>query len=65
MKAKVLVTQSCPTPCESMDLQVYKVIVLQVPLPKGFSRKEYWSALPFPSPRDLPDPGIEARSPAL
>ena len=30
-----------------------------------FSRQEYWSGLPFPSPRDLPDPGIELRSPAL
>ena len=28
----------------------------------GFSRQEYWSGLPFPSPRDLPDPGIEPRS---
>ena len=31
----------------------------------GFSRQEYWSRLPFPSPEDLPDPGIEPRSPAL
>ena len=31
----------------------------------GFSRQEYWSGLPFPSPRDLPNPGIEPRSPAL
>ena len=31
----------------------------------GFSRHEYWSGLPFPSPEDLPDPGIEPRSPAL
>ena len=31
----------------------------------GFSRQEYWSGLPFPSPRDLPDPGIEPRFPAL
>ena len=29
----------------------------------GFSRQEYWSGLPFPSPGDLPDPGIEPRSP--
>ena len=29
------------------------------------SRHEYWSGLPFPSPEDLPDPGIEPRSPAL
>ena len=31
----------------------------------GFSRQEYWSGLPFPSPRDLPDPGIEPGSPTL
>ena len=31
----------------------------------GFSRQEYWSGLPFPSPGDLPNPGIESRSPAL
>ena len=31
----------------------------------GFSRQEYWSGLPFPSPGDLPDPGIEPQSPAL
>ena len=37
----------------------------QVPLPMGFSRQGYWSGLPFPSPGDLPDPGIEPGSPAL
>ena len=31
----------------------------QAPLSIGFSRQEYWSGLPFPSPGDLPDPGIE------
>ena len=31
----------------------------------GFSRQEYWSGLPFSSPGDLPDPGIEPRSPSL
>ena len=31
----------------------------------GFSRQEYWSGLPFPSPGELPDPGIETRSPTL
>ena len=30
-----------------------------------FSRQEYWSGLPFPSPGDLPDPGMKPRSPAL
>ena len=37
----------------------------QAPLSMGFSRQEYWSGLPFPSPGDLPDPGIEPKSPAL
>ena len=37
----------------------------QAPLPMEFSRQEYWSGLPFLSPRDLPVPGIEPRSPAL
>ena len=37
----------------------------QVPLPMGFPRQEYWSGLLFPSPGDLPDPGIKPESPAL
>ena len=37
----------------------------QAPLSLGFSRQEYWSGLPFPSPGRLPDPGIEPESPAL
>ena len=37
----------------------------QAPLSMGFSRQEYWSGLPFPSPEDLPNSGIEPRSPAL
>ena len=40
-------------------------VACQVPLSMGFSRQEYWSGLPFPSPGDLPDPGIKPRSPAL
>ena len=36
----------------------------QAPLSMGFPRQEYWSGLPFPSPGNLPDPGIESRSPA-
>ena len=37
----------------------------QAPLSMGFPRQEYWSGLPFPSPEDLPDLGIEPTSPAL
>ena len=40
-------------------------VAYQAPLSMGFSRQEYWSGLPFPSPGDLPDPGIEPGSPAL
>ena len=40
-------------------------VACQAPPSMGFSRKEYWSGFPVPSPEDLPDPGIETRSPAL
>ena len=40
-------------------------IACQVPLSMGFSRQEYWSGLPCPPPGDLPNPGVEPRSPAL
>ena len=40
-------------------------VAYQGPLSMGFSRQEYWSGLPFPSPGDLPNPGIDPRSPAL
>ena len=41
-----------------------RTIALEAPLSMGFPMKEYWSGLPFPSPGDLPDPGIEPGSPA-
>ena len=40
-------------------------IAYQASPPVGFSRQEYWRGLPFPSPGDLPDPGIEPGSPTL
>ena len=40
-------------------------VAYQAPQSMEFSRQEYWSGLPFPSPRDLPDPGIEPGSPTL
>ena len=40
-------------------------VARQAPLSMGFSREEHWSRLPFPSPGDLPDTGIELASPVL
>ena len=60
MKVKVFFAQSCPTPCDPMDHQAH-----QAPLSMEFSRQEYWSGLPFPSPRDLSDPEIKSGSTAL
>ena len=48
--------QSCLT------LQTPWTLACQAPLSIGFSRKEYWSGLPFPNPEDLPDPGIKPAS---
>ena len=39
-----------------------RTVAYQVPLSMGFSGQEYWSGLPFPSPGDLPDPGVEPES---
>ena len=54
-----LVTKSCPT------LSNPWTIACQAPLSMGFSRQEYWSELPFPSPGYPPNPGIKSVSPAL
>ena len=51
-----LVAKSCPA------LATLWTVARQDPLSMGFSRREYWSGLPFPSPGDLPDSGIEPRS---
>ena len=40
-------------------------VAYQAPPSMGFSKQDYWSGLPFPSPGDLPNPGIEPRSSAL
>ena len=40
-------------------------VAYQDPLSMGFSRQEYWSGVPFPSPGDAPDPRIEPESPSL
>ena len=54
-----LVAKSCPTLCNPMDW------ARQAPLSMGFSRQEYWSGLPFPSPGDLPHPGVQPTTPAV
>ena len=59
VKVEVLVTLSCLTLCDP------RTVARQAPLSMGFSRQEYWSELPFPSPGDLPDPGIQPGSPEL
>ena len=51
--------QSCPTLCDPMDCSLSGSSV------HGIFQQEYWSALPFPSPRDLPDPGFELGSPTF
>ena len=56
---KVLVIQSCPT------FVTPWTVAHQAPLSMEFSRQQYWSGLPFPSPGDLPDLGTEPRSPTL
>jgi len=47
------------------DSAIAWTVAIQAPLSMGFPRQEYQSGLPFPSPGDLPNPGIEPRSPAL
>ena len=50
---------------KSLTLATVWTVAHQAPLSTGFSRQQYCSGLPFPSPGGLPDPGIESRSPAL
>ena len=47
------------------DSETPWTVARQAPLPMGFPRQEYWSGLPFPSPGDLPDSGIEPECLAL
>ena len=53
-ESQVKVARSCPPLCDRMDYTVH-----------GILQQEYWSGQPFPSPGDLPSPGIQPRSPAL
>ena len=59
VKSESEVAQSCP------DSATPWAVAYQALLSMGFSRQEYWSGLPFPSPGDLPNQGIEPESPAL
>ena len=59
MKSESEVAQSCLTLCDPMDCSPPGSSIY------GILLQEYWSGVPFPSPRDLPDTGIEPRSPAL
>ena len=67
----------CPHPSRSLSVLLFSCQVVsdsfvtpgtaarQAPLSMGFPRQEYWSGWPFPSPGDLPDPGIKPTCPAL
>ena len=55
----------CLVPKLSLTLVTPWIVACQAPLSVVFPRQEYWSRLPFPSPGDLPDPGIEPASLAL
>ena len=54
----------CSVPQLCLTPQPHGIVARLAPLSTGFPRQEYWSGLPFPSPGDLPDPGIERASPA-
>ena len=56
-------SESCSVVSDS--LQPSRTLDHQALLSMEVSRQEYWSGLPFPSPGDLPEPGIQPRSPAL
>ena len=47
------------------DSATSRTVAPQASLSMGFSKQDYWSGLPFPSPEDVSDPGIEPGSPAL
>ena len=60
----VLMRSKCCVSCSVIsDSATPWTVAPQAPLSMGFSRPEYWSGLPFPSPGDLPDPGTEPMSP--
>ena len=58
-KSESEIAQLCPALCDPVDGSLPGSSVI------GFSRQEYWSGLPFPSPGHLPNPGVEPGSPTL
>ena len=61
-----MITVICPQSlCRVQLFVTLQTIACQAPLSMGFPRQEYWRGLPFPSPEDLPDPGIEPASDTL
>ena len=61
---KAVQYDACVLSCVQL-FAILWTVARSAPPPMGFSRQEYWSGLPFPSPGDLPDPGIEPGSPTL
>ena len=72
VKSESEVAQSRPTLCDPMDCSlpvfsvhgIFQARILEEKKKKG-KKIEYWNGLPFPSPREIPDPEIEAGSPTL
>ena len=65
---KLIISTFCSLSYSLSHVQVFatpRTVAHQAPPSMRFSKQAYWSGLPFPSPGDLPDPGIEPRSPAL
>ena len=60
-----LILNCCPLAKSCLPLRDPRTVVHWPPPSMRFSRQEYWSGLPFPSPGDLPDPGIKPAFPAL
>ena len=67
LSSTLLISHACVLSCFS-SFQLFATpwtVARQAPLSVGFSRQEHWIGFPFPSPGDLPSPGIKPRSPAL
>ena len=69
VKSESEVTQSCVTPCDLVTYNSLRLhglyVAFQASLPKELTRQECWNGVTFPSPGDLPDPGVKPASLAL